>query len=197
MADERALLANMLAAVTGMRLGEILALRLQDLGLDCLYVRGSWSKADGLKLPKNNKPRTVELPFPDLMQRFIDQTQKNPWGVSPDSFVFWTEYKEGVPMQGKVFIDGLRAALVKSGFSETEAGKYIFHGWRHFFTTYLMGKLEKKLLKSQTGHLTDSMLAHYGEHWKAGDKQLIQTAQRETFGGLIPSEAMQINDAMG
>jgi integrase len=45
--DERAKLANMLAAVTGMRSGEILALRLQDLGPDCLYVRGSWSKADG------------------------------------------------------------------------------------------------------------------------------------------------------
>jgi hypothetical protein len=66
--DERAKLANMLAAVTGMRQGEILALRLQDLGPDCLYVRGSWNTADKIKLPKNNKPRTVELPFPDLLR---------------------------------------------------------------------------------------------------------------------------------
>jgi integrase len=184
--DGRAKLANMLAAVTGMRQGEILALRLQDLGPDCLYVRGAWGRLDGLKLPKNNKPRTVELPFPDLLQGLIRQAQQNPWGASPDSFVFWTEYKDGVPMQGRQLIDGLRAALVKSGFSETEASKYLFHGWRHFFTSYLMGKLEKKLLKSQTGHLTDAMLARYGEHRIEGDRKKIQATEIETFGKLLP-----------
>jgi integrase len=186
-ADERAKLANMLAAVTGMRQGEILALRLQDLGPDCLYVRGSWNRTDGLKLPKTNERRTVELPFPDLLQGLISMAQKNPWGVSPDSFVFWTEYKAGIPMQGRQFVDGLRAALVKSGFSENEAGKYLFHGWRHFFTSYLMGKLEKKLLKSQTGHRTDIMLARYGEHRTEGDRKKIQAfTEKKTFGKLLP-----------
>ena len=193
--DERAKLANMLAAVTGMRQGEILALRLQDLGPDCLYVRGAWGRIDGLKLPKNNKPRTVELPFPDILQGLIFLVNKNPWGVTSDSFIFWTEYKANIPMKGRLFVDGLRAALVKSGFSKSEAGQYVFHGWRHFYTTYLMGKLEKKLLKSQTGHLTDTMLDHYGEHLRAGDKELIQTAQREIFGGLIPAGAIRIEEA--
>ena len=55
-----------------------------------------------------------------------------------------------------------------------------------------MGKLEKKLLKSQTGHLTDIMLEHYGDHWKDGDRELIQIAQKETFGGLIPSVESKI-----
>jgi hypothetical protein len=31
-------------------------------------------------------------------------------------------------MQGQHFVTGLRAALVKSGFSKDEAGEYIFHG---------------------------------------------------------------------
>jgi integrase len=190
--DERAKLANMLAAVTGMREGEILALRLQDLGPDCLYVRGAWGSVDGLKLPKNNKPRTVELPFPDILQGLIYLAQKNPWGVSPDSFIFWTEYKAGVPMQGQQFVKGLRAALANSGFSKSEAGKYVFHGWRHFYTTYLMGKLEKKLLKSQTGHLTNEMLDHYGEHRTEGDRKTIQAVALKTFGGLIPSGAIKI-----
>jgi hypothetical protein len=64
-----------------------------------------------------------------------------------------------LPICWRLFVDGLRDALVRSGFSESEAGKYLFHGWRHFYTSYLMGKLEKKLLKSQTGHKTDIMLA--------------------------------------
>jgi len=184
--DERAKLANMLAAVTGMRQGEILALRLQDLGSDCLYVRGAWGRLDGLKLPKNNKPRTVELPFPDIIQGLIRQAQQNPWGVSPDSFIFWTEYKADAPIQGQLFIKGLRAALVNSGFSKDEAKKYVFHGWRHFYTTYLMGKLENKLLKSQTGHLTDSMLAHYGEHQTENDRKIIQATAINTFRDLLP-----------
>jgi integrase len=184
--DERAKLANMLAAVTGMRLGEIIALRLQDLGPDCLYVRGSWGRIDGLKLPKNNKQRTVELPFPDLLQGLIQQAKQNPWGVSQDSFVFWTECKATAPTQGQRFVDGLRIALVKSGFSKSEAAKYVFHGWRHFYTTYLMGKLEKKLLKSQTGHLTDSMLAHYGGHQTESDRKIIQATSINTFRDLLP-----------
>jgi len=193
--DERAKLANMLAAVTGMRQGEILALRLQDLGPDCVYVRGAWGSVDGLKLPKNNKPRTVELPFPDILQGLIYLVNKNPWGVSPDSFIFWTEYKDGVPMQGQQFVKGLRAALVKSGFTKNEAGEYVFHGWRHFYTTYLMGKLEKKLLKSQTGHLTDEMLEHYGEHQTESDRKIIQATTVKTFRELIPSGAIRIEEA--
>jgi integrase len=86
----------------------------------------------------------------------------------------------------------LRAALVKSGFSESEAGKYVFHGWRHFYTTYLMGKLEKKLLKPQTGHLTDSMLAHYGEHQTESDRKTIQVTAVKAFGGLIPSGQLKL-----
>ena len=60
--DDRVKLANMLAAVTGMRNGEILALRFKDLGADCSYVQCSWNKADGMKPPKNNETRTVEAP---------------------------------------------------------------------------------------------------------------------------------------
>jgi len=184
--DEKVKLANMLAAVTGMRQGEILALRMQDIGPDCLFVRGAWNRTDGLKLPKNNKPRTVELPFPDLLQQLIIQGNKNPWGVSSDSFIFWTEYKAETPMQGRLFIDGLRDALIKNNFSEDEAKKYLFHGWRHFYTSYLMGKLEKKLLKSQTGHLTDSMLSHYGEHRIEGERKKIQATAKKTFKELLP-----------
>jgi integrase len=139
-----------------------------------------------LKTTKTNKARTVELPFPDLLRGLADLGNKNPWGVSPDSLIFWTENKAGVPMQGRLFVDGLREALVESGFSKDEAGKYLFHGWRHFYSFFLMGKLEKKLLKSQTGHLTDAMLSHYGEHRTEGDREIIQATAVNTFGKLLP-----------
>jgi integrase len=190
--DGRTKLANMLAAVTGMRCGEIQALRFQDLGPDCVYVRASWNKADGIKPPKNNEKRTVEVPFPDLMNRLIEQAGQNPWGVSPDSFVFWSTTRKRVPMYGRSFVVGLREALVKIGFSEKQAAKYLFHGWRHFYTSYMIRKLDKKLLKSQTGHKTDVMLAHYANHCIEGDRELIQAKQLETFAGLLPQNFLML-----
>jgi len=186
--DERSKLGNMLAAVTGMRNGEILALRFQDLGPDCLYVRSSWNREDGTKLPKNNEIRTVEIPFPDLMNRLIELAKHNPWGVSSDSYIFWTEYRQDRPMQGYIFNRGLRRALMEIGFSKEEAAKYLFHGWRHFYTSYMIRKLDKKLLKSQTGHRTDEMLAHYSDHETEGDRELIQLKSKETFAGLLPEK---------
>jgi integrase len=168
----------MLAAVTGMRAGEIQALRFQDLGKDCLYVSASWNKLDTMKPTKNNEARTVEIPFPDLMNSLIEQAQQNPWGITPDSYVFWSETSSDMPIHGTCFLDGLRKALTMIGFSEQQAAKYMFHGWRHFYTSYMIRKLDKKLLKSQTGHKTDVMLAHYADHCIEGDRALIQAAER-------------------
>jgi integrase len=47
--DKRAKLANEIATVTGMRAGEIMALQVQDIGADCLYVRHGWNQIDKLK----------------------------------------------------------------------------------------------------------------------------------------------------
>ena len=50
----------------------------------------------------------------------------------------------------------------------------------------MRGKLENKLLKTQTGHLSDEMLEHYGDHEIEGEKELIQQKAKETFAGLLP-----------
>jgi len=47
-------------------------------------------------------------------------------------------------------------------------------------------------LKSQTGHLTDEMLDHYGEHQTESDRKTIQATTIKTFRGLIPSGAIKI-----
>jgi len=188
--NDMAKLANMLASVTGMRNGEIIALRFQDIGQDCLYVRSSWNGADKLKGTKNNETRTVEITFPYLINALVYLVQQNPWGVTPNSFVFWSENNKDIPNRGRLFPTALREALIKIGFSKEEASKYDFHGWRHFYTSYMAKKLDKKLLKSQTGHLTDDMINLYSDHETVGDRELIQAKQRETFAGLIPEPTL-------
>ena len=187
---ERAKIGNMLAAVTGMRLGEIQALRYKDLGQDCIFVGSSWNYEDGTKRTKNNEARTVYLPFPILIDGLYKLANSNPWGKSPDRYVFWSDYTEGKPFHGDKFLDQLRVALIKIGYSETEAKQYVFHGWRHFYTSYMIKHLDKKLLKSQTGHKTDSMLNLYSDHEIVGDKELIQNTGREVFAGLLPEPVL-------
>ena len=186
--NERAKLANMLAAVTGMRSGEILALQLKDIGADCLYVGHSWNSLDKRKKTKNLEPRIVEIPFPGLIKGLFEIAQQNPWGVTPDSYVFWSDRNDDTPMQNRVFVIWLRDALVKAGFTTDSAKEYDFHCWRHFFTAYMVKKLDKKLLKGETGHLTDEMIDHYANHQTTGDRELVQAAKLETFAGLLPEK---------
>jgi integrase len=189
--DERARLANMLAMVTGMRAEEIQGLRVQDLGKDCLYIRHSWNRWDGLKVPKTNESRTVEVPFPGLIQDLLALAANNPHGQSMDGFIFWTEKMSDKPMEASLFIDGLREALILSGMSEKSAKVYTFHGWRHYFTSYMRDRVTEKLLQQQTGHKTLVMLNHYSGHKIAGDRERIRQAQIETFGGLLPDTTGQ------
>jgi integrase len=102
--DNRAKLANMLAAVTGMRQGEIMALQIQDIGKNCLYVRHGWNQTDRLKGTKNNEPRQVELPFADIVQELIELARQNPHGTNPGSFIFWSERKAERPGKGSLFL---------------------------------------------------------------------------------------------
>ena len=193
-ASHKAKLANMLASVTGMRVGEIIALRLKNLGPDCLYVEASWNKEDKDKTTKTNESRKVEIPFPALMNGLIEIAKLNPWGVSPESYVFWSGYKCNIPMHGSICLDGLRKALVLIGYTKEQADGYTFHGWRHFFTAYMAGKLDKKLIKGETGHKTDIMFNHYADHEINGERELIQTTKKATFGELLPEQSKILID---
>ncbi|GHU30318.1 hypothetical protein FACS1894172_03350 [Spirochaetia bacterium] len=184
--DERSRLANMLSMVTGMRAGEIQGLQVQDLGKDCVYVRHSWNFADGLKTTKNNEARTVEVPFPGLISDLLNLSASNPHGCNMDGYVFWAELSHDKPMEAEIFLRDLRSALVKTGMSKESAKVYTFHGWRHYYTSYMIERVNEKLLQKQTGHKTLDMLKHYGDHLLTGDRKLIRDAQIEIFAGLLP-----------
>jgi integrase len=184
--DERTRLANLLAAVTGLRSGEIKALRVQDIGRDCLYIRHSYSRIEGMKTTKTNEPRTVELPFPGVIQDLLTLAARNPHGTGMDAFIFWAVLKPDKPIEERLLLDDLRGALVETGMSEGTVKAYTFHAWWHFFTTYMRPRIDEKLLRKQTGHKILLMLDHYSDHVLDGDRERVRQAQRETFGALIP-----------
>jgi integrase len=111
--DERSRVANLLAMATGLRAGEVLALRVQDIGEKKISVRHSWSYADGLKSTKTNEERIV--PFvsgarPALLSLIDD----NPWGRGDNVFVFYSTLRDR-PMDFHILRNGLYKALVQIG----------------------------------------------------------------------------------
>ncbi len=84
--DERVRIANLTAMTTGLRAGEVLAIRRSDIGEVVLYVRHSWSHHDRLKAPKNGETRRVPL-LPEVRAALLDLLNQNPHHDA-DTFVF-------------------------------------------------------------------------------------------------------------
>lgn len=181
--DERCKLVNLVAMLTGMREGEILALRKMDLGENCIYVKHSWNRREGLKVPKNGETRTVYFPFPQITQRLMYYADLS--GGELESFIFPAPIVKDKPMDIKLPNKSLHNQLQKIGLSKEEAMKYCFHSWRHFYTTYMSDRLNNRVLQSQTGHKTLAMLEHYGNHKINSDIEMIEDAQKELFGDIV------------
>ncbi|MCL2444292.1 MAG: integrase, partial [Treponema sp.] len=105
--DKRAYTASLLACTTGMRSGEILALKREDIGERSLNVRHSWSVYDGLKKPKNGETRRVPL-LPEVRGKLLELAAENPHGS--DGFIFYGNLADR-PLDKKVLLKYLRRAL--------------------------------------------------------------------------------------
>lgn len=182
-ADERCQLANLLAMLTGMRIGEILALRKQDLGKDVIYVRHSWEVREGLKTTKNGEERKVYFPFPQIIQRLMYLAELN--GNRLDSFIFFAPLLKNKPMDKKLPNKHLKRQMRLVGISEEDCRQICFHSWRHFYTTYMSDKVNQRILQTQTGHKTLAMLEHYGNHSLESDISKIEAAQIELFNDIV------------
>lgn len=180
-------LANMVAMCTGMRAGEILALTPEDLGEDCIYVNHSWNALDKLKSPKNGETRIEYVYSQEVIFNLLALASTN-YHKTGIKFIFYSTLPNQ-PLDEKVLTKSLRYELKQMGMAEEEVKKVTFHAWRHFYTTYMRGKVDDKLLKSQTGHKTLEMLNHYSNHQIEGDIELIKEAQKATFEDIIPQDA--------
>ncbi len=181
--SEAAKTAAMLSMCSGMRLGEIVALTLEDVEDYRIHVNHSWNEADGLKCTKNRECRTVFLPFPSIIEKLRKMGESNPYDKGY-GFIFWGKTPDK-PLDHKIFLKFFRRALERAGLAHDVARKYTFHSWRHFYTTYMADRINSRILQSQTGHKTQAMLDHYANHQTDEDSKLIMDAQRVAFGGLL------------
>lgn len=189
--DERGRLAFTLALMAGLRLGEIQALRKDDIMDDHLFIRHSWDRMYGMKSPKGKRSRIVPVPDSVLLE-LRGLVSKNPW---PNGFIFWDEKTGTRPLDRKRIEHWYYDALTMIGITDdttelpsptSRQGRALyFHGLRHLCNSLLRGVLPDDKLRAVIGHADISMTRHY-DHLTDVDRKLILEAQKERFLGLMP-----------
>lgn len=159
--NDMAKFANMLAFYTGMRMGEIAALRCEDIGSDRIYIKHSWSKYEGLKETKTNECREIKIPS-KLRDSLLLLARLNPHKEGEKSFIFYG-LKPGKPTDPGNWRKYLQRALKSIGYSNPE--EICFHAWRHLWCSRVSDIIEdKRIVMTGSGHKTEVMLNHYSEH---------------------------------
>lgn len=180
--NEAVKLANMVAMCTGMRAGEILALRKGDIYDTYIAVRHSYNRIDKLKTPKNGEERTAFLPFPSIIKALRSLADTNRFYNGDNAFVFCSQ-NENKPIGEALLLKNLHKELKALGVADYQS--YTFHAWRHFFATYMKDQIGDKILQQQTGHKTLTMLEHYSSHQTPADIAKLESAQKSIFGDII------------
>ena len=185
-------LANMLAATTGMRAGEISGLRYCDLGEDRIFINHAWGIVDGLKSTKTGKKREVPV-LPDILYLLKRLARRNPV-YSENSFVFWSPAKGGKePFLPQYWEDGLYETLEKIGISKQQRMErnIVFHSWRHFYATQISERAQASLAQETLGHASAQMTAHYASHGTDEKMAAVQGIMREVTKNVLimPAEA--------
>ena len=180
--DKRAFVASLLAATTGARQGECLALRRSDIGADTVNITHSYSPFDGLKCPKNGHKRIVPL-LPEVRAALLDLLEDNPHDVA-DPFVFFSSMPDK-PADPKVVLEGLKEALAK--IDVDHRGRNIaFHSWRHFFCSKITQIMDGEKVAKVSGHLSESVFKKYASHIETKNVRDVGNAAAAAFGNILP-----------
>ena len=163
---------SLLAATSGAREGECVALRVQDIFDGYIRIEHSWDHKYGLKETKTKQTR--EVPIPAKTSRWLHRlASKSP------GFVFSTN-NGASPVYYKPIVAELYEALNRMKITETERKlrNITFHSWRHFYNTMLRGRVPDAKLQKLTGHRTQAMTERYS-HFTLNDFDDVRAIQEE------------------
>ena len=177
--DPRSRLANRIAAGTGMRMGEIRALRVGDIGPDRIYVRQAWSQADGgLKSTKSGEIR--EIPLLSQLRKEIDLYLETVLLQFTDSSFLFPGLREDRPFDQRQIVKDFYSALASIGITEKDRKRrnIVFHSWRHYAAKHLSNVSQKAIGMKILGHRTGAIFDKYSNHWNKSDIELMRSALR-------------------
>ena len=165
-------LACLLSACTGMRLGEVRALRGADIQEAAVIISHSIAGDGNLKSTKSGRVRICPLPsfLMEEIRRFARED---------DDFIFTTNGTR--PVSGTYVNGYLEKAMADADI--TREG-LTFHSFRHFFNSQLVASgVQGELVRAVIGHESEAMTERY-LHLQASQMKPIMQVQ-EAIGRMI------------
>ncbi len=165
-------LFNFVAALTGLRLSEINALRKENIKPNYIDLRDQYLRG-ALRPLKTKEARKIPI-CPELYKLLSDKLSQ-----SPDDFVF---FDVGATKAS----DSLRKVLTENIPERKKERGYCFHCWRHFYNTYLLSNnINPIKVASVLGHSTGvgSVQERYTNFTEA-DYEEIYEIQSKLFSEL-------------
>ena len=191
-ADEQDGAIFTVAAFTGLRLGELRALRWRDVEFakQTILVRASFTHGrEGT--PKSGKMRSV--PLIDQAAAALDALSRRDEFTRPGDLVFCTEL--GEPISDDRLRERFYVALEKAGLAEKRAGEdpMTFHDLRHTFGTLAVQAWPLTDVQAYLGHADVQTTMIYVHHQsKAGAanelSQLVARSTGDTFGDTVGTQ---------
>jgi integrase len=196
---------------TGLRIGEIIALQVEDIGQNFISVKHSYSRFDGLKTTKTDEARLVPL-IPEIRDALLQLGSNNP---HDNRFIFFCE-KPNKPWDQEMPALALKKMLIKLHIGnkplrsagvqeikewkkqEQEAIEYwrqrnvVFHSWRHFYAARMAEKLKARQVMLTTGHKTEAVFWEYAAHALESELTEVSSIQESVFSKFLPDAASGI-----
>lgn len=167
--NDRAYTMCLIAACTGMRLGEVQALTKKQVKDGYLDVCASWSRTDGRKSTKSGYGRIV--PIDGKLQRILKEILP----PDPDDFLFTLNGRN--PICSYTVRRCLYERMDKLNIDH-KGQNLGFHSFRHFFNTRLVASgVNSEQIRAVIGHESEEMTEHY-LHLSPSDMEGIRAVQR-------------------
>ena len=150
---------SLVAGLTGLRAGELLALTINEVKHNKIIVKRSYNESYGMSTTKTSEER--EVPITAEIYRYLYVAWKSQPNDEND-YIFSFDGKK--PMNEGRARAAFYKAMEKIGISEEERLRrgITFHSWRHKFTTdCVKSNMHPEKIMALTGHKSTSMLLRY------------------------------------
>ena len=175
--------AHLLAACTGLRVGELRGLQGEFVFDDYIYITGQFTRHGYVANTKTKHNRNIPITL--LMRQELEGLLRANGG----GFVF-SEDGGRTPVTVERIHRQFDRALERIGISHEEKLKrnLSFHAWRHFFNTLLrMSNVADSKVQSVTGHRSMRMTEHY-THFDTRQFTEIRDVQSELLAFNQPEK---------
>ena len=175
--NELIYLATALSAMTGMRQGELRGLEAKNIQLidkeqGIITVKQAYASYAGMKDTKGKRERQVPAPR-WLCEKLLQSAERSPYD---HDMVFWSAVTKKSPVTSNFIRYNFYKALELVGIDEEIRARrnITFHSLRHYFVTYMRGKISESALREIAGHQSSEMTDLY-THYEV--EQLLEVGK--------------------